>query len=102
MHRLNERMVPVPLPVPLYRGVHCYDEMPSGRTVYYAMTADGALLNGELRRRHVEETEARVVEEMWKDLDRQDPTTDRPRLALVVDGVFRPSRVVPAPRERPA
>lgn len=101
MHRLNEQMVPVPLPVPLYRGVHSYEELPSGRTVYYAMTSAGELLNAELRRRLVDETEALIVREMWRDLDRQDPTSARPRLALVGAGGFRPSRVVPPP-SRPA
>lgn len=101
MHRLNEQRMPVPLPVPLYRGVHCYDEMPSGCTVYYAMTSAGQLLNGELRRRHALETEAMVVREMWSDLEKQDPATDRPRLVLVGGAGFQPSRMVPRPR-RPA
>ena len=90
-------MQPLPhlatLPVPLGRGVHSYDELPSGRRVFYALTSDGRLLNAELRRRRADETDASVVAEMWRDLERQDPVTARPHFALYVDGPFRPSRM---------
>ena len=88
---LTEAARVLPLPAPLARGVHAYDEQPSGRTVYYALTSTGALLNNELRRRLPDETEAWIVAEMWRDLDRQDPIS--PRFGLYVDGVFQPSRL---------
>jgi hypothetical protein len=69
------------------RGVHSYVEQPSGDTVYCAITATGALLNGELRRRLVDETEPFLVRDLWRDLRRQDPVIGRPRLFLVGAGV---------------
>lgn len=79
---------PVPLPVP--RGVHSYVEHPSGQTVYFATMSTGELLNGEMRRRFPDETDAMVLDEMQKDLDRQDPVgavvTARPRLSVSSGG----------------
>lgn len=87
----SDRMSLVPVPIPVQRGVHSYVEWPSGVRVYLATTSTGALLNGEIRRRLPEETEAMIVREMWMDLDRQDapPISGRPRLGLFVDGKRR-------------
>jgi len=74
-----------PVPAALSRGVYSYVEQPSGETVYYAVTSMGDLLNGELRRRGPEETEAIIVREMWRDLNRQDSVIGRPPLSLVVN-----------------
>lgn len=71
-----------PVPIPLPRGVHSYVEQPSGETVYLAMTSAGELLNGERRRRYPDETDAMVRDDMWRDLDRQDPLIGRPRLSV--------------------
>jgi hypothetical protein len=73
-----------PVPIPVARGVYAEQIEPNDDTVYYAITSTGQLLNGELRRRMPDETEATVVREMWRDLNRQDPGGPTPpRLALV-------------------
>lgn len=73
-------------PARLPRGVHAYVEHLSGDTVYLAITATGALLNGELRRRLGDETEPFIVRDLWRDLRRQDPVIGHPRLSLYVAG----------------
>jgi hypothetical protein len=74
--------------VPLPRGVHSYIEQPSGQTVYFATTSTGQLLNGEHRRRMRDETDAMIRDEMWRDLDRQDPLTVPPQLSVVAGGLY--------------
>lgn len=89
MEHSPDAMSLVPVPIPEQRGVHSYVEWPSGVRVYLATTSTGALLNGEIRRRLPEETEAMIVREMWMDLDRQDAISGPPRLGLFVDGKRR-------------
>jgi hypothetical protein len=90
-------------PAPKERGVHSYQEQPSGEMVYYAVTSKGQLLNGELRRRIVEhETHAMILDEMRRDLDRQDPVPEvnaPRRLSVSSGGLHRPGRGGPS---RPA
>lgn len=94
----SDRMSLVPVPVPLPRGVHSYIEQPEGRTVYFGVTSTGALMNdGELRRRLPDETDAMIRDEMWRELDADDPVsgaTARPRLSVLSGGLARrgPSR----------
>ena len=74
----------------LPRGVHSYQEQPSGATVYVAITSTGALLNEERRRRHpTDEAEAYIVREMWRDLNRQDPVSGHSQLSLGDVGPLR-------------
>lgn len=89
---MNPALTPVPIPMP--RGVYRYVEQPSGETVHLAVTSTGALLNGELRRHLEDETDAMIQDEMWRDLDRQDAVTSRPRLTVSSGGQARrgPSR----------
>lgn len=89
---LSDRMSLDPVAIP--RGVHSYEEVPSGRRVYFAITSTGELLNGELRRRFPDETDALIRDDMWRDLDRQDPIIRRHRLSVVPGGLARrvPSR----------
>lgn len=93
----TEIMSLAPAPIPSTRGVHSYVEQPRGQTVYFAITSTGELLNGELRRRHDDETEAQLLRDMLRDLARQDPVTLRDALVLYVDGVPRPARRRPWP-----
>lgn len=76
-----------PVSVPLPRGVHSYVEQPSGEVVYFATTSTGEILNGEMRRRRSEETHAMVLDDMQKDLDRQDPIIGPPQLSVVSGGL---------------
>lgn len=70
--------------IPATRGVYCEQIEPHNETVYYAITSTGQLLNGELRRRASDETETMLVRDLWRDLNRQDPSEPiPPRLALV-------------------
>jgi hypothetical protein len=71
-----------PAPLPQERCVYSERIAPSGRRVYYAITSTGDLLNGELRGRRPDESELDVVRSLWRDLNRQDPVTTRPRLVL--------------------
>jgi hypothetical protein len=73
-----------PVPFPVARGVYAEQIEPNDETVWYAITSTGALLNGELRRRMPDETETMVARELWRQLNREDPTDPiPPRLALV-------------------
>lgn len=85
---LRAARTPVPLPLPRY--VYSYVGQPSGETFYYAVTSDGTILNGELRRRLPDECEEQILRDMWRDLNRQDPVPTRPQLALYVNGVRQP------------
>lgn len=94
----SEIMSIEPVPIPLPRGVHSYIEQPEGRTVYFGVTSTGAFLDGgELRRRLPDETDAMIRDEMWRDLDADDPVpgaTARPRLSVLSGGLSQrgPSR----------
>jgi hypothetical protein len=102
MQNSSDRISLVPVPIPFPRGVFSYIEEPSGRTVYFAVTSTGALLNGELRHRLDDETDAMIRDEMRKDLDRQDalgntsPTTVRPQLSVASGGLSRRARRGPS------
>lgn len=72
-----------PVPIPVNRGVYMEQIEPNDETVWYAITSTGQLLNGELRRRLPEESEAMIVRELWRQLNREDPGwPTRPRLSL--------------------
>lgn len=91
---------------PTPRGVHSYQEQPSGETVYFAVTSDGLLLNAEIRRRLDGETDAMILDEMRRDLERQDPVGTRvigpPRLSVASGGQHRLGRRVGGGPPRPA
>lgn len=95
--RISLAAVPIPFP----RGVFSYIEEPSGERTYLAVTSTGGLLNGELRHRLDDETDAMIRDEMRKDLDRQDPLgapTSPPRLSVSSGGAPRRRRGPSPPR----
>jgi hypothetical protein len=100
MQNSPDRISLVAVPIPMPRGVHSYVE-PSGLLAYIATTSTGALLNGEIRHRLPEETDAMIRDEMWKDLDRQDPIRDavtgRPQLSVSSGGARRSRRGLSRP-----
>lgn len=74
----------------LPRKVYSFVEQPSGTPVYFAIMANGDLLNGEIRHRLDGETEDSIIRDLWKDLNKADPVTVRAQLTLYVDGEPRP------------
>lgn len=94
----SDRMSIVPVPIPAERGVYSYIEQPSGVRVYLAITSTGDLLNGEIRHRFPDETHAMILDEMARDLDRQDRVIGRPRLSVSSGGLARHGPSRPAPQ----
>jgi hypothetical protein len=73
-------------PIPETRGVHSFVDPRTHERLYYAVDSRGQLVNGELRSRMSDETEAMVVRELWIDLEKTDGISGPPKLSLYVGG----------------